>query len=139
MAARTRSASRPRSSRTRPPASCSGRTTPVAPPSPAAADQGRGGPTRSRPRGSCSIASVRTTARKRDHPTRERLATLRIGTLIKNGTPTGKLITHAVADLARAEGLLLSDDEHRLLKILEQYVLWLGRYPMPLKKDSYQD
>jgi len=60
-------------------------------------------------------------------------------TLIKDGIPTGKLITHAVADLAHAEGLLLSDDEYRLLKVLEQYVLWLGRYPMPREKESYHD
>ncbi|MEK6225581.1 MAG: hypothetical protein AABM40_04715 [Chloroflexota bacterium] len=60
-------------------------------------------------------------------------------TLIKDGTPTGRLITHQIADLARAEGLLASDDEYRLLKILEQYVLWLGRYPMPREKESYQD
>lgn len=60
-------------------------------------------------------------------------------TLIKDGAVTGRLVTHKVADLARDESLLTSDGEYRQLKILEQYVLWLGRYPLPREKQSYHD
>lgn len=57
----------------------------------------------------------------------------------KNGIPAKRLQNHQFADRARETGLLLTDDEHRLVKILELYVVWLGPYPSPLELESYHD
>ncbi len=44
--------------------------------------------------------------------------------------------THDLVALARMANLSISKDEERVLKVLSEYVIWDGRYPIP-KKPEY--
>ncbi|HZP97659.1 MAG TPA: hypothetical protein VFC31_15175 [Candidatus Limnocylindria bacterium] len=44
-----------------------------------------------------------------------------------------------MSQLARDEGLVTEPADTQVLSVLELYVLWLGRYPMPLKTRDWLD
>jgi hypothetical protein len=42
-----------------------------------------------------------------------------------------KISRHELIDLLAIAGIKLSRDERNLVKVLEHYILWIGRYPIP--------
>lgn len=46
--------------------------------------------------------------------------------------------SHNLADLAQEAGIQFTDQEIALFKILTEYVIWGGRYPVPKNKKTFQ-
>lgn len=44
---------------------------------------------------------------------------------------------HRIHDLATATGFSLDDNQRLLLKSLEAFIRWAGRYPVPLKREEF--
>ncbi len=62
------------------------------------------------------------------------------GLLIQKQSPVNEkgrfeLDTHDLLKLAKDVGLLLTEDEHRFLEKLGEFLMWTGRYPVPLTSE----
>ena len=53
----------------------------------------------------------------------------------KDGEPDKN--SHDLPALAKSAGVPVTDKQAGLLKLLSQYVIWAGRYPVPKSKDKY--
>jgi hypothetical protein len=49
----------------------------------------------------------------------------------------GHAWNHCLCDLAGKTGLPLTDDQRHLLRTLQSFVIWAGRYPIPKKPEKF--
>lgn len=59
-------------------------------------------------------------------------------TLVSSDRVEKNLKTHNLRNLAETADITLDDAEAGLLEMLEYYVTWSGRYPIPLSDQAYQ-